>query len=174
MPRQQRVAGEDLPRLEICRLAVALSAEGHLFCGRKPPGMEDGTGIAPAGLGLHMGDARAVATFAGDAQHRPMGVEAFVPVPGDGGGVTADAVRALFGRVEVSEGILVVLPPRSRDPAVPRVGEREPQFAEPGAGRERNRRQPPEAGSPKTASTGTPDGSAPGAANRTPPSAWSS
>ena len=146
MAGERRLAGEDLTWLEVCRLAVALTAEGSLVRWREASRVEDGTGIAAAGLGLHVGDSRAVAPLAGDAQNRPVRVESAVVVPGERRRVAADAVRAFLRRVEVAQRVFVLLPSRSRDPATPRVGEGEPQLAEPAARRKRDGSQPPKTG----------------------------
>ena len=108
--------------------------------------MEDGARIASGGLGLDMGDAGAVAALAGNAEHRPVRVEAVLLVPGERGGVAADAVRALFGGVEIAQRVFVLFAPGSREPAVPGVREGEPEFTQSAAGREGNGREAPQSG----------------------------
>ena len=78
---------------------MALAAEGDLFVGGQPAGVEDGPRLAAGGLGLHMGDPRAVASLAADAEDRPVRVESLLGVPGERGGVAADAVPGRLGVV---------------------------------------------------------------------------
>ena len=101
--------------------------------------MEDGARIASGGLGLDVRNAGAVAALAGDTEDRFVWVESAVLVPRECGGVAADAVRALFGGIEIAQRVFVLFASGSREPAVPGVREGEPELTQPATGRERKR-----------------------------------